>query len=323
VISLGVYQIGDFIRKGALMDFMDYIDKDKDFKKLKKDIFPASLLDLIAVDGGVYGIPAWQNPDVLYYNKNLFDEAGVSYPDETWDYERFVEECLKLTKTTNGKITQFGTWGLNWYWNYLWAYGADVLNEDGTRCLLDTPESIEAFEYMINLSKKHHVAPRPAERSQQTDYQAFMTGKVATFTSGRYMIPMLKDTKDFQWDVAVLPHGKNRETVNNVVYWLGLKSSKNPDATWEYIKFLASEEVQKIIVSYDNDVPILRPVMESNLFINPEKPPKSDHVFIDALANSRPFPMTMDVWIDGAVNEALESTVLGNKTVKEAFITTT
>jgi multiple sugar transport system substrate-binding protein len=319
IIALGVYQIGDFVRKNALFDLKDYINKDQEFQEQKKDIFPVTLWDSITFEDGIYGIPAWQNPDVMYYNKKLFDEAGVSYPDKSWDYERYVQESLKLTKRENGKVTQFGTWGLGWYWNYLWAYGAEALNKDGTKCLLDKPEAIAAFQYMIDLYQKHHVAPRPSETGDQQNYQAFMTGKVATFVSGRYMVPMLRDIKEFDWDIAVLPHGKKRETLNNNIYWLVLNSSKAPDTAWEYVKFLSGLEVQRLISESENDVPVLKSVMESKSFMNPDAAP-NEQVYIDALQSSRPFPITMDMRIDSMVSDTIQTINLGKKTVKQALI---
>jgi multiple sugar transport system substrate-binding protein len=318
IIALGVYQIGDYIRKNALQDLSEYIQSDAEFQKRKGDIFPATLWDAITVDGKIYGIPAWQNPDVLYYNKKLFNEAGVSYPDETWDYARFVREGQKLTKTQNGKVTQFGTWGLNWYWNYLWAYGANVLNEDGTRCTLDTPQAREALQYLIDLSQKHHITPRPGEAGEGSDYQAFMTGKVATFASGRYMVPMLKDVKDFDWDISVLPHAKERVTLNNVIYWLVLNSSKAPKAAWEYVKFLSGPEVQRIISESGNDVPILKSVMNSPFFGNPDLRP-DEEVYVQALANSRPFPIAMDVQISGFISDTISAINLRQKTVPQGL----
>lgn len=323
VIALGVYQIGDFVRKNAVLELSDYIAGDKEFQERKKDIFPATLWDSITFEQGVFGIPAWQNPDVLYYNKNLFDSGGVAYPDETWDYERFLKEAQKLTKRKNGKTQQFGTWGLGWYWNYLWAYGADALNRDATKCLLDSPEAIAAIQYKTDLSEKYRVAPNLGESSDQTDYQAFMTGKVATFVSGHYMVPMLKEIKDFDWDIAPLPHGKKRETLNNVIYWLVLRSSKMPEAAWEYVKFLSGPQVQKLIVESENDVPILRSVMDSKLFMNPNVPPASDDIYVKSLAHSRPFPIEMDTRIDGIIWNAMASVNLGKKTVKEALIEAT
>ncbi len=229
-----------------------------------------------------------------------------------------MQECLKLTKIQNGKVTQFGTWGFNWYWNYLWAYGAEVLNEDGTKCTLDTPQAREAIQYMIDLSQKHHVSPRPGEAGEGNNYQAFMTGKVATFASGRYMVPMLKDIKDFDWDISVLPHARERVTLNNVIYWLILNSSKAPEAAWEYVKFLSGPEVQRIISESGNDVPILKSVMNSSSFENSDLRP-DEKVYIQALANSRPFPIVMDVRIDGLIGDTVSAINLKQKTVPQGL----
>lgn len=319
VVALDVTMTGNFLRKNALLDLSDYINNDPEFQKIKEDIFPATLWHPITAGDKIYGIPAWQNPDVMYYNKNHFDEAGIPYPDASWDYDRFVKEAMKLTKKENGKIVQFGTWGLGWYWNYLWAYGADILNEDGTECIITKPEAKAAIQFLIDLSNKHRIAPAKGEAADQTDYQAFMTGKVSTFVSGHYMVPMLKDVKEFEWDIAVPPHGKNRVYYNNVIYWQVLAATKAPDAAWEYVKFLASPEVQRLIVERENDVPILRSMMESDAFLNPAVPPKSDQVYIDALAASRTCSIHIDSRVSGLFTDALDAIKLGVKDIDTAL----
>jgi|GEM_PF-3673803 multiple sugar transport system substrate-binding protein len=319
VIVLGVYQVGDYVRKNALLDLSPYMKADPDYQKQKSEIIPTSLWDTISYNGQILGVPAWQNPDVMYYNKKLFDGAGVSYPDGNWDYQKFLAASQKLTKKNGNKVEQYGTWGLGWYWNVLWAYGADVLNSEGTKCAMDTPEAQEAIQFIIDLAQKYHVAPRPGEGGEQTDYQAFMTGRVATFVSGHYMVPMLKDIKDFDWDISVLPHQKERVSLNNATFWLVMKNSKQPKAAWEYVKFLSGPEVQNIIVKYENDVPILKSVLESDKFLNPKIPPVSDRVYIDALKQSRSFPIASDPRMDQIISDAITAVNLKQMDVATAM----
>lgn len=319
VIVLGVYQVGDYVRKNALLDLTPYMKADQDYQKQKAEVIPETLWDAVSYNGQILGVPAWQNPDVMYYNKKLFDEAGATYPDATWDYQQYLAASQKLTKRNGNKVEQYGTWGLGWYWNVLWAYGADVLNKEGTECTMDTPQAQEAIQFIIDLAQKYHVAPRPGEGGEQTDYQAFMTGRVATFVSGHYMVPMLKDIKDFDWDISVLPHERQRVSLNNAGVWLVMKTSKQPQAAWEYVKFLSGPQVQNIIVKYENDVPILKSVLESDKFLNPKILPVSDRVYIDALKQSRTFPVASDPRMDQIISDAISAINLKQMDVATAM----
>ena len=106
--------------------------------------------------------------------------------------------------------------------------------------------------------------------------------------------------------------------MNNVIYWLILNSSKAPEAAWEYVKFLSGPEVQRIISESGNDVPILKSVMNSSSFENPDLRP-DEKVYIQALANSRPFPIVMDVRIDGLIGDTVSAINLKQKTVPQGL----
>ena len=134
--------------------------------------------------------------------------------------------------------------------------------------------------------------------------------------SSRYMVPMLKNIKDFDWDIAVLPHGKKRETLNNVIYWQFL-TLQGTRCCLGVCEVLSGPEVQRIISSLKMTPILIR--ADSDSFMNPDSAP-NEQIYIDALKNSRPFPITMDMRIDGLISDAIQTINLGKKTVKQTLV---
>ena len=90
--------ISDFYERNVLYDLTDFINQDPIFQSIKKDISPPELLDVGKIKGRYWSLPAWQNPTVIFYNKRLFKESGVPFPDDDWTFEEFTEAIKKLTK---------------------------------------------------------------------------------------------------------------------------------------------------------------------------------------------------------------------------------
>lgn len=97
VIAVENTPFPEFVAKGVVKDVTSYMEKTKGFSK--KDFF-SHLLDRYTVNGKVYGIPYDCQPQAcLFYNKKLFDEAGVAYPNDKWRWEDLLKAAQKLTKS--------------------------------------------------------------------------------------------------------------------------------------------------------------------------------------------------------------------------------
>jgi len=133
----------DYQSRDVLLDLKPMIDRDGyDLTQLADQ----GVADFTTADGGQFGLPRDLNTIVLYYNKAMFDAAGIPYPDDTWDWTKFHEVATKLTDS--GK----GIWGgglqTSWqenYYNFILQNGGTLLNEDMTKCTVDSPEASEAF----------------------------------------------------------------------------------------------------------------------------------------------------------------------------------
>jgi len=148
-------------------------------------LYPLAV-DAMKLNGQMYGVPQVAHPGRtgVYYLKSVFDNAGVAYPDAGWTYDDLLSTAQQLTNAEEG------VWGFldpeSSYFSILVdlrAFGGDVINEDGTKCPINSPEAIEALKWRSDLYHVHKVAPIPG--SVQMSYVQLMTaGKLAMNQNG-------------------------------------------------------------------------------------------------------------------------------------------
>ena len=134
----------DYQSRDVLLDLTPYIEAESyDLGQLDDN----AVKDFTTKDGVVFGLPRDLNVIALYYNKDMFDAAGIAYPDDTWTWDKLVEVGKQLTKDTDGDGT-IDQWGVytettdmeNAWSSFVWQAGGDILTEDGTKSALDKPE---------------------------------------------------------------------------------------------------------------------------------------------------------------------------------------
>jgi len=161
IIAAEVNMFVSFAAKDIFMDLNSFIEKDPIFKL--GEFFP-EVVDRYKVDGKLYGIPRDTAPMAcIYYNKKLFDEAGISYPADNWNWNDLLDKAKKLTVVDkDGKVIQYGFYSDMWPNFVLSNRGKIVDNvKKPTKCLLDMPESIEGLQFMVDLAHKYKVSPTP------------------------------------------------------------------------------------------------------------------------------------------------------------------
>ena len=227
----------EFIKNGLFRPLDDYIAREKDFNL--QDFTPQSLVSYQR-DGKLWGIPYDEGPANLYYNKDIFDAAGIPYPDETWDLEKLKEVALKLTQG-EGPNKIFGLGELPTLGNslvappYLMPFGTQYLREPKEdECLINKPEAVAALEWWQELRDKGAV-PSPADL-QNVAWPAFQFGKIAMTLQGSWATPPIRAGAKFNWDIAMWPRGpKAHVTFSTGSAYMITRDSKNPDAAWIYL----------------------------------------------------------------------------------------
>lgn len=273
----------DFFSKGLFIPLNEYMDQDKEFSI--KDYFP-SIVDRFTVDNQLYIIPRDVAPfAVVYYNKDLFDKEGLTYPTDNWDYNKLVELAKKLTfRNEDGSVKQYGFY--TWVWpNFIYGFGGGYVDnvKSPTRCILDDPKSIEGLQFYLDLMYKHRVMPTPS--SLDVGYQElFKTGKLAMYCSGIWETPQLRKGVTFDWDVVMFPKGpRDRRFASGGSGYGILKWCKNKDVAWKVLKRLASAEAQVDLAKIGLAQPASRTLAASKVWARSKEKPLNKKMLNDAV----------------------------------------
>ncbi|MBP3899028.1 MAG: sugar ABC transporter substrate-binding protein, partial [Mogibacterium sp.] len=173
-----------YMENDVLLDLTSYIEKDGiDLGQYYPDITA-----IYQSDGKTYALPKDHDTIALLYNKALFDEAGVDYPTDDWTYEDMYEAAKTITEKTADDTYGFACNTSNdqdgWY-NYVYAYGANIVNTEKTDTAIDSAEGKAAMEMVRKLLT---VGTPQAVVSESGTDSLFQSGKVAMITQGSWMI---------------------------------------------------------------------------------------------------------------------------------------
>src|SRR5215216_2964210 len=321
VIQVGDGDVAKFVTQGQLEPLDPYINGDN---PLDMNVFFPAVAAIGQVNGETYLLTKDYSPLVLYYNKDMFDAAGVEYPNENWTWDDFLAAAQKLT--VEGK--QWGvqlpdSWGdLVWYRGIspiIYQNGGQVISDDGktTTGYLNSPEVVEALQWYVDLIKVHKVAPNKEDLAALSGVDLFQTGQVAMLWTGRWPLQDFQKNTDLNFGTAPLPMGKERA---NSICWAGFgmySKSPNKDAAWAFLKHIAAEEGAKDFANYAFTA--VQPIAEEQgLSSDPFNAP-----IIKDLENVKPLPDTKQPkWVDCAekfFKEELEKVFLEDKEVQTAM----
>ena len=198
----------------VIVPFDNFIKSDDD-KAWLKSFFPA-FMENSQTGGKTWGAPFQRSTVVLYWNKDLFKEAGLDPEKEPVNWAEQVDFAKKLTKTDgSGATTQ---WGMQVpstgfpYWlfqGFSTQAGAILMNQDGNRTAFDKPEVIEALTYWVDLSRKHKVHPTGIVEWGTTP-RDFFERKIAMMWTTTGNLTNVRNNAKFPFGVAMLPAGKRR-----------------------------------------------------------------------------------------------------------------
>lgn len=248
IMGVDAYWLLSFVERKMLRPLDDKYQADKEYASVKviKGFFP--IPDHHAVEGKVYSSITVESPRIIFYNENLFKEAGVKTPFEQdkegkWDWTAYLETAKKLTKGAGAdKVFGAGAYPLsNAVYSWIHSNGADTMNKEKKKATLSDPALIEAIQYQIDLIRTHKVAPLPEEnQALGGDFKAFMAKKLGMLVTGIWGGADFRNIKDFEWGIAPLPKSPKtgfRRTVYKPNSTSVPASSKSVDQAWRYLAF--------------------------------------------------------------------------------------
>ena len=242
---------------GAIVDVKDYVQSDKTYPV---DGYIPEIVDGYTYQGKMYGVPTWCLTMWMFYNKKMFDEAGIKYPDASTTWADYLVMTKKLTKTDgSGKVTQFGANGWN-SWDFplfqtIWSNGGHFYYDDSmTKVAVDDPKTVETLQMLADMYLVDKTVPNPSAPASSPI--GILSDNVATEGNGDYMPGDNLDvfTQKYDYLDATLCPSFNGNRAN--VYWPDSfqinSKTKAPDACYKWMSWFArdpaSTEIQGKIV---------------------------------------------------------------------------
>jgi multiple sugar transport system substrate-binding protein len=326
IAYLDYAQAFPFADAGKLLDLAPYFAKQPADKSLLESAY-------YHFDHGkkVLGTGLATGIILLYYNKDLFDKAGVPYPpskaEQAWTWDQFVQVAKKLTKDKNGNDAtspkfdpdNIVTYGLSLpqdWWGYLtfiYSNKGGLVNEDGTEPLINKPEAVEVLQKLRDAIFVDHIAPRPTQNKTLPSADILMqTGKIAMTFNGMWRVIDFSQLH-IKWGIGALPYFKEPLTIILSVPKVIFSATKYPDQTFEFYQYIS--DPKRVALFKEG----LWAPLEKSYFTDPASmkewldgkpgvyPPESRDVIVDySLHHAAPPPP--QYWlrnIDRIMNEAI------------------
>ncbi len=254
--------VQDYAYRGALSDLIPFMERD-DVKP--EDYIPA-LFDAFSHEGKTFGIPKDSAAWGMYYNKDMFDAAGLEYPGDDWSLDDYRANALALTLDEEGRpasdpafdAQNIEQWGVAW-WNdptptntesargFVRAFGGDWYDEGYNETLITDQAVIDDFMMFHEMRCAESSIPSPAQALGQGDpFRAGLTAMIVGFHTVTFFSK--QENVQFEYDVTFLPGGPGgRYSVVGCSGWAVPADAEYKDEGWELVKYLTSLPVQQYI----------------------------------------------------------------------------
>ncbi|MGV8145531.1 MAG: ABC transporter substrate-binding protein [Alkaliphilus sp.] len=291
----------------------------------KEHIIPA-LIDGFSYDGRVYGIAKDFNTLPIIFNKDLFDVAGVDYPNENDTWETLEEKLAEVVAAFDGEVTgitlqpEYARMGV-----FAYAAGWEPF-ANGKTNLLD-PAFKEAFAWYTGLNDKG-LGAMPADLGQGWGGGAFATGKVAVTVEGSWIIGFLRDeAPNLRYGASLLPLNPRTNERGNFIFtvaWGINAESENKDAAFKVMEALTSPEAQQWVLERGLAIPSRIELADNPYFKEDSQEARTNKVVFQGATSGNvrlfSFKEYGGEWMD-PINVALAEVMSGQKTVEEALKT--
>ena len=251
-VPLDVWEYAAIAETMAENDWLIPIDTYVARDQYDLTVFAPKLFDFYTrYDGKLWTIP-WGhggNTFVMALNRQIFDEAGIGIPSadlaQTWDWDDWIDTGLRLTKRQGDTVERFGIADQGGWWSHTLLWDTDWVSEDLKTITSDNPDMIEGMTNYFDMVVKYRTVPKPGELDEvhgMNRYEVFNNGltgvermppyAITEFTRVEQKVPLV---------LAPSPIGKRSVPDVNWHSFGIINGSKNPDASWEVIKYLLED----------------------------------------------------------------------------------
>lgn len=287
VFLINYREYAPYVQRGAVEPIGQLVEREG----VRTDDYYEEPLRAFTYQGALQCFPQNISSLVVYWNRTLFEQAGVAPPAAGWTWEQFVEAATRLTAGDvkgvgiDPSITRMAP--------FVWSNGGEVVDdtEQPTRTTLHEPAARAALQRVVDLIGSG-VTPDREQMAAQGLEEQFMTGKVAMFMSSRVEVPALREQRGLDFDVAALPTmGRPASVLHSDAYCVA-RTSEAKDAAARFVAYAVGRQGQTVTALGGRTVPSLRAVATSPAFLSPLRAPESSQVFLDAVPTLRHTPVT-------------------------------
>jgi multiple sugar transport system substrate-binding protein len=271
-----------YAAEGVLEDLDPWIEKSG----YNVDDYWPALLESAMYDGSIYGFPRDIGLEVLYYNKDIFDEAGVEYPTEDWTWDDLLAAAEKLTVVeSSGRVSRYAL-GMEGGKYALWLNqnGAGMLDDmrNPSKCTLAEPAAVEAIQFFADMMANNYAMQDAALSQAGGDAAVFQSGQVAMIIQNASRVSAFNQA-GMNYDVAPvpIPEGGERAASAGGAAWVMSAQSDNKDAAWTFLSWLQSTEGGQRLYTLSGEIfPALESTARSDAFLEAEAPPANRQAFL-------------------------------------------
>jgi multiple sugar transport system substrate-binding protein len=292
-------QLAAYVRSGIAMDLTDDLPR---YGIDLNAVWPC-LKPIIYYGGRAFAHPGNANAPAIWYNKDIFDAAGVPYPQNGWTWEEFIEIAKRLTKyDERGRPVQSPLLinDTEWYRIFPTQWGAHKYTAEGTRSAWDSPESLAGAQFFQDLMHKHRVIPSLGEVQSMSSaggwgqgiMNLFGAGKAAMAVGGRWWLCVLRgeEYKHLRLGAVELPSGPTNRITGGGRSTCINAHTRNKEGALAFLAFMHGPEWNNMVnTTADALAPVMKYSYTDEFLHNPEHPEEDyNEVWRAALEHADP-----------------------------------
>lgn len=308
--ELNIENFAAYANKGALAEITGV-----DFSGLDE-----TSLNAFNVDGKQYGLPGKFSNVVLFYNKDLFDQAKIDYPTADWTQDDLQKAAEAIRALGDDIYGYYQPLTYNEFYKVVAQFGGSLLNADKTEFTINAPENVAAAQMMADRILVSNVQPNEVQMGGIGDWDLFMSGRLGMMPTGIWAFNTFAEGCKFDWDIAVEPGMKQKAThffsdacvINNA------SDKKEAAATW--ITWLTSSDTAAAIrIEAGWDLPAIKDQSTLSAYLDITPPANRQAVF-DSLNYLVVPPVIEDYSLmSDIIGQKLSAAAAGTLTVQEAL----